>query len=1096
MSKLQIYSSSAGSGKTYTLTQAYLTLLLNQEQPYYFRHILAITFTNDAANEMKERIMQTLEAFSSPNFSENAPEWSMYQSICTQAGIDPTSNNIIQERAKKAFEAILHDYSDFAVKTIDSFINQIARAFTEDLQLPYNYETELNSEAILEQSVERLFKLAQNKTSTRISEILKEYALETVENNKSMTQLGPELAKFGDQSLNDQHYAAISKLDNFELEDFYVLRAQVNAYLDTTYKKIQELGNQALALMERVGVELDEFKGAKNGVGFYFQKLKTNPKDTFKKEMSKTHISTFEENEWYANNSKKANQIDQIKDELIEKYKQVEELRPKTLLYQFINKDLLKLGFLRRIKEEFDNITTENNQVFISEFNRKILSIVLTEPVPFLYERIGEKYQHLLIDEFQDTSDIQFYNLLPLLENSLGNKNFNLIVGDAKQAIYRWRGGKMESLVHLSKGNIAKLIQNPLISTYQIDQYLSIYDHIDTQNLTVNYRSAKEIIDFNNAFFDHIIHSYKEEFPFLCDVYSDYRQEYRNNAPSGGHVELKLVLDTNNDDDENEAKGEEMKKQVLGIIKNVQNEGYSLKDIAILTRTNKHGAEIAEYLTQHQLPIITSESLLLWLAWEVKVVISLLKVIQEPSNTLAKFEAIRLFALHTQPQPPSIEWHGKVKEKLNDSESYAELWAELGISLTLQRTEANLFLLTEKLIRELGFLDTRGRKEYIFALTDIVLKYSASEGNQLDDFLTFWEKKQHKFSLQTAADVDAITITSIHKSKGLAFPIVIIPHANWEFTPKAGSDIWVDLSQLANLDELTIRKEGEEDKQLLVARLTSKKELLQTPVKNQYENELQANFLENLNMLYVAFTRPKDRLYVLTPIKVGTNNTNNTTKFKGIGTFFESYLKQIGQSVNPSNPSYLISQGIAKERNESEQTERKSYLIETIHSKDMKNKLRLKRSSERFFDIETLEKSKDKGNKIHGILADIYFQEDTIQALEKAVRNGLILPHEINEFKQDIENIVNHPQLYPLFQPPARVQNEREILLPSGDMLRPDRVVHLDGTVYIIDYKTGSPSEKHKNQVRKYAQIYAEMGYSQLCIYLVYIGDMNVIQVY
>lgn len=1093
MSKLQIYSSSAGSGKTYTLTQAYLTLLLQQEQPYYFRRILAITFTNDAANEMKERIMQTLEAFSAPDFSEQSPEWGMYQSICTQAGIDPIADTTVQERAKKAFEAILHEYSDFAVKTIDSFINQIARAFTEDLQLPYNYETELNSETILEQSVERLFKLAQNTTSTRISEILKEYALETVENNKSMTQLGPELAKFGGQSLNDQHYAAISRLDNLELEDFYVLRKQINDYLDSTYEKIQDIGNQALALMERVGVELDEFKGAKNGVGFFFQKLKTNPKDTFKKEMSKTHLNTFEGNEWYAKNSKKANQIDQIKEELTEKYKEVEELRPKTLLYQLIYKDLLKLGFLRRIKEEFDNITTENNQVFISEFNRKILSIVLTEPVPFLYERIGEKYQHLLIDEFQDTSDIQFYNLLPLLENSLGNEHFNLIVGDAKQAIYRWRGGKMESLVHLSNKNITELVQNPLISTYQIEQYLSIANRIDTQNLTVNYRSAKEIIDFNNAFFDHIIHSYKAEFPFLSDVYSDYRQEYRDNVPTGGHVELKLVLDTNNEDDENEEKGEEMKKQVLEIIENVQNEGYSLKDIAILTRNNKHGAEIAEYLTHHQLPIITSESLLLWLAWEVKVVISLLKVIQEPSNTLAKFEAIRLFALHTQPLPPSIEWHGKIKEKLNDTESYAELWAELGISLTLQRTEANLFLLTEKLIRELGFLSSRGRKEYIFALTDIVLKYSASEGNQLDDFLTFWGKKQHKFSLQTAADVDAITITSIHKSKGLAFPVVIIPYTNWAFTPKAGSDIWVDLSQLADLDELIIRKEGEENKQLLVARLNSNEKLKQTPIKNQYENELQANFLENLNMLYVAFTRPKDRLYVLTPIRV---NKKGETIFKGIGTFFESYLVHIGQRVVPPNPSYLISQGIAKESNESKQTERKSYLIETIHSKDMKNKLRLKRSSERFFDIETLEKSKDKGNKIHGILADIYFQEDTTQALEKAVRNGLILPHEINEFKQDIENIVQHPLLYPLFQPPARVQNEREILLPSGEMLRPDRVVHWQDTVYIIDYKTGSPSEKHKSQVRKYAQIYAEMGYSQLCIYLVYMGDMNVIQVY
>ncbi|MFN3588428.1 MAG: UvrD-helicase domain-containing protein [Spirosomataceae bacterium] len=1092
MSKLQIYSSSAGSGKTYTLTQAYLTLLLKQDQPYYFRQILAITFTNDAANEMKERILQTLEAFSAPDFSEQSAEWGMYKYICEQTKIDPTTDQTIRERAKKAFEAILHDYSDFGVKTIDSFINQIARSFTEDLQLPYNYETELNSETILELSVERLFKLVQSNTSNLISEVLKEYALETVENNKSMTQLGPELAKFGGQSLNDQHYAAISRLDNLELKDFYILRKQLTAYLKTAYEKIQSLGSQALTLMESVDVHVEDFSyGRKGGAGILFEKFKEDPENIIGNKLTSYQKNAIYEDKWYSNQSIRANQIDQIKDELIRIYKEFEELRPKTLLYQLIHKDLLKLGFLRKIKEEFDNITTENNQVFISEFNRRILSIVLTEPVPFLYERIGEKYNHLLIDEFQDTSDIQFFNLLPLLENSLGNHHLNLIVGDAKQAIYRWRGGKMESRVHLSNRNIAGLIENPLISNYQIEQYLSISEKIQKENLAVNYRSAKEIIDFNNAFFGHVINSFKEELPFLSDVYSDYHQEYRKGVPSGGHIELKLVVDG---EDQEQTKGEEMKKQVLEVIEKVKSEGYSLKDIAILTRNNKDGAAIAEYLNQHNLPIITNESLLLWLAWEVKIIISLLKVIQEPSNILAKFEAIHLFALHTQASPPSIEWHVKVKDKLNDTESYTQLWAELGISLTLQRTEANLFLLTEKLVRELGFLGSLGRKEYIFALTDIVLKYSTNEGNQLDDFLTFWGKKQHKFSLQTAADVDAITITSIHKSKGLAFPVVIIPHANWSFTPKTNSDIWVDLSQLEGLDELVLRKEGEEQKQLYVARLNYNEKLQLTPVKSQYESERKATFLENLNMLYVAFTRPKDRLYILT--KVTVNSKNNEAKFYGIGTFFESYLTQIGQKSVPPNSSYIVSQGTPKETKESRQEERNSHIIETIQSKDTKNKLRLKRSSERFFDIDTLEKSKDKGNKIHGILADIYFQDDTSQALEKAVRNGLILPYEVNEFKQDIVNIMQHPLLQPLFQSPARVQNEREILLPSGEMLRPDRVVHLQDTVYIIDYKTGTPSEKHKNQVRKYAQIYAEMGYTQICIYLVYISERNVIQVY
>lgn len=1084
MSKLQIYSSSAGSGKTYTLTQAYLTLLLQQEQPYYFRRILAITFTNDAANEMKERILHTLEAFSADDFSENAPEWPMFLAICAQANVKP-EDKCIQERAKKAFEAILHDYSDFSVKTIDSFINQIARSFTEDLQLPYNYETELNSETILEQSVERLFKFAQEGSSDFMSTILKEYALDTVNNNKSMTQLGPELAKFGLQSLNDQHYASISRLDNLELNDFAILRKQLKTYLHTAYEEMQRLGEQAFELMNSVNVTVEDFaNGRKGGIGIYFEKLKNNPKDLIGNELSSTHKNAIFGNQWYAKTSSKKVQIDQIKEELISIYNQFERNRPKVLLYYLIEKDLLKLGFLRKIKEEFDAITDENNQVFISEFNRKILSIVLTEPVPFLYERIGEKYNHLLIDEFQDTSDIQFYNLLPLIENSLGNQYFNLIVGDAKQAIYRWRGGKMESLVHLSNKNIKALTKNPLISNYQIEQYLSISDRIEKQNLTINYRSAKEIIDFNNAFFKHILDTKKEGFPFLLDVYSDYHQNYRNEVPSGGHVELKLVLDEE----------DEMKNQILEIIQNAQSEGYALEDIAILTRKNKEGAEIAEFLHQHKLPIITSESLLLWLAWEIKVVISLLKTIQEPANLLAKFEAIHLFALHTQETPPSITWHLQVKEKLNDPVGYAQLWAEMGISLTLHRTEANLFLLTEKLLRELGFLGTLGRKEYIFAFTDILLKYSSSEGNQLDDFLAYWDKKKGKFSLQTASDVNAITITSIHKSKGLAFPVVIIPYANWDVTPKSNSDLWVDLSQIKDLDELIIRKEGEAPKELRVARLSTNKNLLLTPVRLQYESELQATFLENLNMLYVAFTRPKDRLYILTKVK---ENKRDGTKFSGVGEFFETYLKEKNKIASFSpNTSHIINEGTRKHTSEMVRAERNMHLIETIQSKDTKNKLRLKRSSERFFDIETLEKSKDKGNKIHGILADIYFREDKGKALEKAVRTGLILPHEIESFTEDIENIIQHPLLEPLFQLPARVQNEREILLPSGEMLRPDRVVHLNGTVYIIDYKTGLPADSHKNQVRKYAQIYAEMGYTQTCIYLVYIRNREVIQVY
>lgn len=1095
MPKFNIYSSSAGSGKTFTLTKEYLKLALGSDKAYYYKRILAITFTNDAASEMKERILAALKDIADiQNFNEKSKFWGMFQMIVDDLKLP---EDMIQFRAAAVFSHIISEYSDFAVKTIDSFVNQLVSAFTEDLGLPFNYEIVLDSNRVMTEAVERLIEKAGVEEHRDITQILENFIGEKVSDGLSWNFVTDELAKFGNHLINDQFYASLVKLDNLEPKDFWNISNNIYTYLKWFDNEIKSLGEKGVQFIENQGLSLDDFTQKAKGIGAYFYNIRENFENEFYGKGDNSPNSyqraAIYEDKWYSAKTPTPIKvsIDSISEDLRSIFFEIQEFKETNLkkytLLNLIKPNLRKLSLLKKIKKEFDEVLDGKNQVFISEFNRKILQIILSEPVPFIYERIGERYNHLLVDEFQDTSDMQFYNLLPLFENSLANNHFNLIVGDAKQAIYRWRGGKMELIVYLFKGDIRPLLNNSLVQDFQVEQFMTIAQYIEPKSLATNYRSSREIIEFNNSFFASILEKYTVDFPFLPYVYSDYLQQILAEAKTGGHVQLEYL---------DYAKDENlMLSRTVEIIEKVIAEGYTAGDIAILCRKNKDSAAIANYLTDANFNIISRDSLLLKNSAIVRLLVAFMRVVNQPDNRLAKSEVSYLFYQTILGQIPDNQANDLITVAVDAphiSEFYL-LFASHGFELdSISLNKAGIYELTEKIISTFGLFERTNRKSYLFRFLDVVLNYSLKESNHLQDFLKYWDEKKDSsaLSVKSPSEQNAITITTIHRSKGLEYPVVIIPYANWSFKPNTYSEVWADLEQL-DYKEFTHETEDGVVR-LFAAPMKLNDKMGQTDLAEQYATEIQATFLENLNMLYVAFTRAVDKLFVISA-------KSHYQKPQGVGELMRDFLETI-EKYNPEENLYEINEGRFIKKEVKKEEERPIIRLPKIVSEDRSDRLRLRRISEKIFDPETLDKSKDKGNKVHAAFAKIKTKNDIPKAIQSLEFEGVISQKEGEEISEAITKVINLPELKPLFEEGLQINNEREILVPNGEMQRPDRVVIKDGIAYIIDYKTGKSTdpklqEKYARQVRGYGKLYKLMGYEKVEMLLVYLETNEVVRV-
>ncbi len=933
--RFKIYSSSAGSGKTYTLTKEYLKLALQSPDPHYFRHILAITFTNDAANEMKARIVGALKGFSFPELTsakEQARSKSLLEEISRETQLEV---NLLAERARKIFHKIIYNYADFAVSTIDSFVNKIVNAFTRELEIPYNFEVDLDTDALLQNAVERVLEKVGQEDHSQLSGFLVDWVNQKTEEGKNWSMIARDLVAFATDLMNESAYPYLAKLEELEIGDFKIFQQKIIQWQEKASKEVIETAKEALQLIKKNGLSATDFFFGQKGVPGYFTKNADPEKLNMAEKPNSYVLKALEEDKW----SKTPHpSIEQIKDQLTQAINAIEEIKEtqggKMVLMGQVQPQLYKLALIKEIEIELKEIKRENNSIHISDSNKKIAEIIKREPVPYIYERVGEKFNHILIDEFQDTSVLQWQNLLPLIENNLAEGYFNLIVGDAKQAIYRWRGGEMEQLVYLYKNRIKEIIAlsgEEDASPFLADRYEVLRQNHFPAHLNANFRSYQEIIQFNNDFFETLLKTdYPQRYPLFPEIYDEnFAQKVPpQNNRTGGHIAIEFF--------ENSKKQyeDDTLNYVLHLVNQLQAEGFKWRDIAVLTRNNSRGKQVANFLKKNGIDVLSQTSLLLNSDEKVRFLVALLKVIQKPDDRLARSEAMYLFYKVVKQITPTPQINQAIIEIVAQPViAFYDKFTEEGYDLHYARLQSlNLYELTEKLIEVFQLMQGQARLEYLFRFLDVILQFKLQTNTTLEAFLEYWEEKKEVLSINIPKDLDAVNVTTIHKSKGLEYPVVILPFADWSLVPNNQATLWVELPEdLSKEFEIEVAKNK---RQLRTALIGLKKELSYTPIASQYEAELQKAFLENTNMLYVALTRPVQRLYITSK----KEEFEQASKQQSVGYLFYLYL--LGKELwDKEQGQYLISEGNAA-NGEEHGTADDYFYVEDFVSTDIHRKLR------------------------------------------------------------------------------------------------------------------------------------------------------------
>ncbi len=1028
-----VYRSSAGSGKTFTLVKEYVKIIL--AEPGDFRHVLAITFTNKAANEMKERVLNALEELSRPlHQGDPMIRNTLLPLLVKETGL---GSQEIAFNAARALEMILHNYADFSIGTIDSFSHRLIRTFAHDFGLPVNFSVELDADEMLATAVDLL--LDRVGDDEALTGLLVNFLETRMEEDKGWN-IGSILTGFARILLDEEGQSRVGKLKTVSLDNFKVITENLFTSLRQFEKRIREIAQEGYLHMQGAGFSAGDLYQGERGIWSYFANLAAGRMD--KIEPNSYVIATIEEDKWFSGKASGQSRADiiAVKPFLQEIYEKLlaEIMKNKQgyCLRKLLAKTIYPLAVLNEIEKMLSDFKRQNNIVHISEFNARIAGIVMNEPVPFIYERLGEKYQHILVDEFQDTSVLQWLNFIPLIENSLAGGHFNLVVGDGKQAIYRWRGGEVEQFNALPA--IPGSGQNSILKQRE----LVLSRHFESVNLGRNFRSKSEIVDFNNRFFrtvaDRVLTDGKEK------VFEGLEQQY-DPGNTGGYISLEF-LDGNEEESGYET---ETLNRILSIILEAQEQEFSLRDMAILCRSNKNASAIARFLLQQGVGVVSAESLLVSNSLRVRFLVAYLKYLFEPRNDIVIAE---------------------IRQFLKQSQIVTDTTAEPARD---EYAVLPVYDLCESLIRRYQLNITPD--PYIRFFLDAVLKFSVKTSTGAVEFLDWWEKNRGKLSIIVPEELNAVRVMTIHKAKGLEFPLVILPFAQ-ESRKNTKTYLWVDL-------EKTVAPGME------TAILRSDKEMESTVYQTLYVAERQKSMLDLLNLLYVSMTRAEERLYILT--RFPPKNQDEIASLPG---FFQLFLReesiwaegrvQYDFGLRTNHAARMIK--IHKE----------TITPQDVISTDWRQKIEIRHRAPQVWDMEDPGKKSNWGARMHTLLSWIITGKDMPSVLEKAALAGLIDHGEVEKIEKILWSVISDPALARLFSSQVKVKTEAEILLPEGSFYRPDRIVFDGEQVTILDYKSGKPGAQHGEQLLRYAGYIAEMGYRNIRRLLVYLEpELNVVEV-
>lgn len=1025
-----IYNASAGSGKTYTLVKVYLKKILSVSKIDYYKHLLAITFTNKAVAEMKQRIIDQLILFSEEEALPNPP--AMMLQLAEECNL---TTEQIQKKSKEILHHLLHHYASFSVETIDGFNHRLIRTFAKDLKIASNFEVTLDQKQLLAQAVDQLISKAGDDND--ITKVLIDFTLAKTDDDKSW-DISRDIAAAAQILLNENDIPYVSLLKEKSLSDFVKLSVKLKTKNKEFSNEIEALASKMLRLIDESGLQFEDFSN--KSLPNYFKNL-TNP--VKKVSFGLKWQETMGDKPLYPTRVVKesphlAPVIDELTPQFITAFEETKRLVFQQKLLDNILKNLTPLSVINLVRHEIDAIKEEENILPISEFNALINAEIKNQPAPFIYERLGERYRHFFIDEFQDTSLLQWENLIPLIDNSLsqeymdGNQGSLLLVGDAKQSIYRWRGGLPEQFMDL----------------YNCKNPFSISEK-KVENLSVNWRSCEEIIDFNDSFFTHISGFFSNE--THATLYLDGNQQ-KHTDKEGGYVKLEFV-EALNVEESHHIYADLVQKTIL----NLHEKGFKSGEICILTRTKKDGITLGSALIKSGLPVVSSETLLLQHSSIVQFLVACLSFRLYPENDELKVNILVFLYEHLNISEEKNDF--LMKFFPSETKDFENNLATFEIDFHFEKLISfSLYEACEYCIKI--FRLTESADAYVDGFLNLVFEFQQQYSAAKSSFIEYWETKKDSAAITTCDGIDAVRLMTIHKAKGLEFPVVLFPYADLDIYKEQQAKAWFDTTDITEDFETLLINYSQE-----VANYGSQGQEL-------HENRRSTLQLDNLNLLYVALTRAAEHLYIFTKI-VPANKDGVPSNYNQ---FFVSFL----QSKGLWDDSRSVYEFGINERSLSATMKEQVHQItpEYITTFPEDHNLHITSRDAALWHTEA-EAAIATGTLLHDLMAQVKHKNDLTEvmaAFEKTSQNSKA---ECDSLYAIMGAIVNHPKLSPLYTDFDRVENERDIITKNGALLRPDRVVfHEDNSVTVIDYKTGGENPRHTDQIKSYTDALQDMGFS------------------
>ena len=998
-----VYSASAGSGKTYTLVNEYLSLTL--PDPSRFPRVLAVTFTNKAAAQMKERILEALAEMRQGKDSERLA------ALSETTGL---SREELIRRSGQLLTSLLHQYGDYAVMTIDSFILRVVRAFSFDLGLPLRFEVELSQERVTALLVERI--IAQAREGHRIGDILTRFILEKIYYQHNW-DYEKEILGIAGQRFNDRSLYPINEL--LELPDSVLdeLEKNFSEWLAVFEKTVRSLSAEIITEIRGKDLPPDAFAYGKAGIYSQIEKLsKAHRKEDYDIK------SRLRKGEWFSKTSPLKTRHQGFLDDTLEPLRQkmvdfIDDNIPRFHALWDIRRSLPTLRLLKEFELELENLGQSDRLVPISQFNRKVARIIEKEGIPYIYLRIGEHFQNYLIDEFQDTNRLQWNNLFPLIENALAEGGKNLVVGDPKQSIYRWRGG------------------DPSIMEKDIPVSFPP-GTVEHRRLESNFRSLSAVVEFNNLFFADF--SSEPDFPGIERFSAArVRQKAALRSSRKGQVEIRFFSGS----EKKKIGAEETQAAVrwaVDHIRKAREEGLNYRDMAVLVRWRKDAVPIAEALIEEEIPVVTSDSLQLAQYRVVRAVVAVLAYLHH-RDPLQLTEIAAYFRGDAFPS---------FLAELPDSEkTLAEVKSHLpGLDRWLEQTTAlSLYDLTEEVCAAFAPLSSAAP---LLSFLDLVFLQSPRMNGDLGTFLEWWQENKQKEStlIRNCQSPDSVQILTIHKAKGLEFPLVILPFADWEIidpNKNRSPELWV----YDNDNRL-----GEGPLPYLVTPKNPEKHLFGREIEEERQNDR----IDSLHELYVSFTRARSRLLV-----------GARCSFPGLAS---SWIRSRLDTIYPQNSGrdiFAAGEPDVEVTGDGETTTAASLPAQPFNS--WQNRLLIRaQAAEEWLDPKD---PRTEGKLFHRLLSKIYHEKDLTPVLDWASESGLIDEAQRRIIAEHIERLFDLPlfgeTVRSHFQPPWQVRTEATIL-DGPQNLRPDRIQFLHRQIRVIDYKRELPHSDHSLQLGSY----------------------------